>query len=448
MSRKSRRPRLLGALLLLILLALLLPLGNLLTGFLPGGKSRAEPANEPEPRESSGTLRVTVVRAEDQEPVEGARVLVARLAGGEAEAESDAEGHVRMNGLGAGPVRVTTTVDGRKAETWADPAVTHEVLLSVGPEPRRTGRVRPGPARVVLVGEDGSEVAAAETDAGGRYDLPDLPGSLCATKDGFAPAVAKDGDLVLREGRMVEGKLIGGGAGDLLVVGLMPSPGNDEMLPFRAKWKVGKDGGFRGRLPEGAEAFGTFNGLPVRVAAGDVPLPAAAMAVGDVRSADGTPVPRAVLFFRPLLDADFATPLPGLRVEADTHGAFSAKGFAAVRYSVEAYAPGYARRVIPEVQVGGKALDIVLEPGFAIDGFIVDPAGLPVPGARLSAVGLPEDPERPVITATADEEGRFTLAGLGGTSARLRVTADGHHATTLDRIPPTRKLRVVLQVNG
>ncbi|MCK6460011.1 MAG: hypothetical protein L6Q95_08975, partial [Planctomycetes bacterium] len=92
MSRKSRRPRLLGALILLILLALLLPLGNLLTGFLPGGKSRAEPAREPESRDSRGSLRVTVLRAEDLAPVAGARVLVEGLLGGEAEAESDASG--------------------------------------------------------------------------------------------------------------------------------------------------------------------------------------------------------------------------------------------------------------------------------------------------------------------------------------------------------------------
>ena len=59
MSRQSRRPRLLGALILLILLALLLPLGNLLTGFLPGGRSRAERTQEPESRDAPGSLRVT-----------------------------------------------------------------------------------------------------------------------------------------------------------------------------------------------------------------------------------------------------------------------------------------------------------------------------------------------------------------------------------------------------
>ncbi len=448
MSRKSSRPRLLGALLLLILLALLLPLGNLLGGFLPGGRSRAEPASRPETSDAAGSLRVTVLRAEDRTPVAGARVLLERLSGGEAEAESDARGRVHVKGLGPGPVRVETTVDGQKVETWADPGVTSEVLLAVGPERRRTGKVTPAPARVVLLAEDGTEAASAETDAQGRYDLPDLAGSVCATKNGFAPAVAESGDLVLREGRLIEGTLIGGGAGDLAVMGLVPSPGSDEMLLFRTTWKVGKDGAFRGRLPEGAQAFGTFRGLPVRIAPGEIALPAPAHAKGVVRRADGSSAARAVLLFRPMLDADFATPLPGLRVEADANGEFAAAGFAAARYAVEAYAPGCARRVLPDVEVGGEPIEIVLSPGFSIGGFVVDAAGLPLPHAKVSAVGLPEEDGRPVITATSDEQGRFRLAGLGGTHARLRVTAEGHHATTLDRLPPTTTLRVVLQVNG
>jgi len=162
MSSRSRRPRLLGAIILLILLGLLLPLGSLLTGFLPGGKSRAESVPEPEPKDASGTLQVTVVHAGDLSPVEGAHVLVARLLGGQAEAESDARGRVRLKGLGKGPVRIETTVDGSKAETWADPSVTCELMLAVGPEPRRSGRVAPVPAHVSLLGEDGSELASTD----------------------------------------------------------------------------------------------------------------------------------------------------------------------------------------------------------------------------------------------------------------------------------------------
>jgi hypothetical protein len=231
------------------------------------------------------------------------------------------------------------------------------------------------------------------------------------------------------------------------VYGLAPSTGADEMLPFRAEWPVSADGGFSGRLPTGAEAFGMYRGLPVRIAAGDVALPAPAKVMGSVRRVDGSAAGRAVLLFRPLLDTDFATPLPGLRVEADARGEFTATGFAAGRYSVEAYAPGCATRIVPEVVVGASAFEIVLSPGFAIDGFVVDTAGLPVPGARLRAIGMPEADDRPVLTTIADSQGRFQLNGLGGTRARLRVTADGYHSTTLDHLPPSPPpLRVVLQV--
>jgi hypothetical protein len=448
MSRRQRRPRLLGALILLILLGLLLPLGSLLTGFLPGGKSRAEPVPEPLPREAAESLEVTVVRADDLAPVEGARVLVERLTGGESQLESDARGRVRVDGLGAGPVRVEATADGRRAEAWADPAVTRELRLAVGPEPRRTGRVTPAPARVALLGEDGEEIAVTKTDAQGRYDLPDVEGSLCAVAEGFAPAVAAGGDFALREGTLVEGKLMGGGAGALSVTGVVAVPGVDSVLPFRTEWRVAEDGGFRGSLPAGAEAFGMYRGLPVRISAGSVALPAPATAEGVVRRADGSPAAHAVLLFRPLLDLDFATPLPGLRVVANERGEFAATGFAAVRYSVEAYAAGCATRVVPEVAVGKGPIEIALSPGFSIGGFVVDAAGLPVPRARLRAVGLPEEAGRPVLSATADALGRFHIAGLGGTHARLRITAKGYHPTTIERLDPSSTLRVILQVNG
>jgi hypothetical protein len=73
---------------------------------------------------------------------------------------------------------------------------------------------------------------------------------------------------------------------------------------------------------------------------------------------------------------------------------------------------------------------------------------MPVGGARVKAVGLPEEGERPVLDATADQIGRFRVAGLGGTRARVRVTAPGYHPTTLDIQPSATPLRVVLQVNG
>jgi hypothetical protein len=453
---KEKRPptRLLGAVLLLLLLALLLPLGGFLAGLLPGGRARASADPAPGARREPGTLEVTVLRASDRTPVAGARIVVERLTGGEAQAESDAEGRVRVKGLGSGPVRVRTTVEGREAETWADPGVRPDVLLAVGAEPTRAGRVlRTGGAaaraRVSLLAEDGRELASTETDERGAYELPDLPdaAAVCAVAEGCAPAIAPGGELVLREGSLVEGRIAGAAGGKLSVHGRVAAPRSDEMLVFRAEWDVGPDGTFRGRLPAGAEAFGLYGGLPVRVAAGTIDLPKAARVSGTVRRADGLPAARAALLFRPLVDADFATPLPGLRVDADANGQFQASGFADVRYSVEAYAPDCATRVIPEVRPGDP-LEITLEKGVAIGGFVVDTTGLPVPGARVRAVGLPEGEGRPVLSAVADPQGRFRIAGLGGARQRVRITAPGYHPTTLDLRAPTSDLRVVLQVNG
>jgi hypothetical protein len=217
------------------------------------------------------------------------------------------------------------------------------------------------------------------------------------------------------------------------------------MLPFRAEWRVAEDGGVRGRVPAGAEAFGTYRGLPVRIAAGEIPLPPTARATGTVRRFDGAPAARAALLFRPLLDADFAPPLPGRLVHANERGEFDEPELAAVRYAVEAYAPGCAKRIVPEVLPGKGPIEIVLAQGWAIDGFVVDAQGLPVARARIRAVGLPEEAERPVLGATADNLGRFRIAGLGGTHARLRVTAKGFYPTTLELPSTTDRLTVNLQ---
>ncbi|MHC4492696.1 MAG: carboxypeptidase-like regulatory domain-containing protein, partial [Planctomycetota bacterium] len=130
-KRRIRSPRgLFGALALLLLIAAMLPLSSFLAGFLPGGGEL--PAVEPAAADdrSDGTLRVTVVGADHRDPVAGARILVERLTGGEAQAESDAEGQVVLEGLGPGPVRVEASVNGHKSETWADPSVDPEVYLA------------------------------------------------------------------------------------------------------------------------------------------------------------------------------------------------------------------------------------------------------------------------------------------------------------------------------
>ncbi|MHC4548914.1 MAG: carboxypeptidase-like regulatory domain-containing protein [Planctomycetota bacterium] len=452
--RKIRSPRgLLGLLALLLLIVAMLLLSTFLAGFLPGGGRLPAPDPARADRPHPGTLQVTVLGSDRRDPVAGARILVERPTGGEARARSGADGRAVLEGLGAGPVRVRASFQGRSAEAWADPSLDGEVLLAVAEGPTRTGTVRradgaPAPARVLLLDAHGEELASTQTDARGAYALPDHPDAVavCAEAPVGAPTSVREGDVVVEPGVEVEGRLLGASEGNLQVYGRVPAPRGDGVLPFRARWPVAADGSFRGRLPAEAQAWGLCDGLPVRIAPGAAPLPAPAEVNGRVVRGDGTPAAHAVLLFRPLLEEDFPAPLPGLRVAADAEGRFAAGGFARVRYSVEARAPGCAARIVPEVLPGAKPLEIRLKPGFAVQGVVLATSGLPVAGARVRAIAFPEGRgDAPVATGEADEQGRFHLPGLGGTYARVQVSAPGYHATTLERVDPAAVLRVVLQ---
>jgi hypothetical protein len=303
-------------------------------------------------------------------------------------------------------------------------------------------------ATVALWGDAAEPLATATTDADGRYTLPDLPGArgVCAHASGSAPATAEAGDLLLTPGVAVEGRIEGARDGALLVYGRLGTPHGDLDLPLRATWPVGADGTFAGRLPEGAEAWARYDGLPVALRSGVVKLPPRGRVVGDVVCADGTPAPFASVLFRPQLDRDFATELPGWKVDADGDGRFEAKGVALVRYAVEVRAKGCATRVFADVAPGAEPLRFRLEPGFAVEGRIIDSRGFPVPDARVQAVGLPtEHGESPITAQRVDELGRFRLDGLTGSRARLRATAPGHYPMTLEHVAPGANLRLVLQ---
>ena len=453
-DRKVRSPRgLLGVLGLLLLIAAMLPLSTFLAGLLPGGgdlpPSAQEPGREPEP----GTLRITVVSRSERDPVEGATILVQGLAGGETRAESDAQGRVVFEGLGAGPVRVQASFQGHTVAVWTDPILSGEIQLAVGEQEMRTGsvRFRDGTALegvVQLLDEHGNELASTKTDEAGRYVLPDLPDAVavCALAPGLPATSVSSGDVVVEEGVWVQGALGGASGGELVVYGLQPSPRADGVLPLRVRWPVSPRGGFRGQLSDGTQAWALYDGLPLRVENGDIRLPGRATATGRVMRNDGLPALQAQLVFRPQLDGDFAAPLPGVKVSADEKGAFSAEGFARVRYSVVARARGCATRVVPDVVPGGEPIEIVLEPGYALHGIVRDTNGLPIIGARVQAAGFPhDDAAHPIARVHTDERGRFELNGLAGEHARMRITAPGFHATTLEQVKPGSNSRVVLQ---
>ena len=259
----------------------------------------------------------------------------------------------------------------------------------------RDGRGSPVPlARVLLVDEAGEPLAETRTDPEGRYTLPqeDDAAAVVVLPEGGAPAVAPRGDIVLGKGERLEGRLPGGaGARSLEVYAVAPSDG-DTTLPLRLTWPVKEDGSFSGLLPAGARAWGLFEGLPVRLDGGAVSLPERVRASGRVTLPDGRPAAGATLFFRPLLNGGFQAPVPGLRVHAGDDGRFEAAGFARVRYSLEVRAEGCAARRIDEVAPADGPIEVVVRPGFRVEGIVMDARGLPVARARVRALGLP-DPE-------------------------------------------------------
>jgi len=455
MARRKKRSRksLFGALALLLLLSAMLPLGSFLAGFLSGGGRLDDPdARDPEsPRPAS--LRITVLRASDHSPVVGATISVTGLAGGEAEAVTDDRGHATFKDLPRGPVRVVAMIGNERAVAWADPRRERDLLLAVAPKRQRRGRVLTAkgegvPARVHLLDRDGKELDAARTDAEGRYELTDDPDAhcVCADPDDAAPGVATSGDIVIHAGEWRRGRLLGiGGAGDLMVYGQLHAPDDDAMFAFRARWRVAADGRFSGRLPPGVKAWGVFGGRPFEIRDGDIEMPREVTAKGRVRRADGEGAAKAVLWFRPLLGADFPLPLPGIGVEASDTGHFEQAGFADIRYAVHVRASGCATRLVTDVAPGAGAIELRLEPGYDIGGFVMDAQGLPIPYALVLAVSLPPRSDWPVARDRADDRGAFLVTGLGGEHASVRVAAPGYHPTTLDPVRATDQLRVTLQ---
>jgi len=452
--RKRFARRSLAVLLLLLFLALLFPLSGFLAGVLSGGGRRPDPSDTASGPRELGTLQVTVLRSVDRGPVEGARILVRDRAGGETGATSDAQGRAVVKGVGAGPVRVEARFEGASGSAWTDVGRDGAVELAVTSRPARTGRVldakgAPAPATMRLLSANGEELARQRTGPDGTYRFADeaRAAAVCAEPDAGAPAVAIDGDLVVAAGRPLAGRLLGAAGGTLVVHALVSHPERDLSLPLRCEWRVDEQGRFSGALPEGTTAWAEYGDLPLRVAAGDVALPARVTARGRVVRRDGSPAANARLTLRPLLDADFPGPLPPRELETGADGTFEGVELAAVAYAITARAPGCATRIVDRVVAATEPLEIVLSEGFALRGVVTDAHGLPVAGAEVRAEGVPdpEDETRPIARTVTDVDGRFVADGLGGEGACVRVVAEGYHPTTVEHTRPAAELHVSLQ---
>jgi Carboxypeptidase regulatory-like domain len=110
-------------------------------------------------------------------------------------------------------------------------------------------------------------------------------------------------------------------------------------------------------------------------------------------------------------------------------------------YTLTLHAKGYQPFVKKVTMFNGKALDlgeIKLEPGFSVEGVVVDPRGGVVPGARV-VLGRESDLSLSGARTryVADKNGRFRVEGVGLNLRNLYVSAKGwatqHHRLDLSK---------------
>lgn len=152
-----------------------------------------------------------------------------------------------------------------------------------------------------------------------------------------------------------------------------------------------------------------------------------------------------------LRTSGFAT-VPVLLVRSGPDGRVVVQVGLAGTYHLLVSAPGKARlhRRIRLERSGTRDLgDLRLLPGHALSGRVTDPAGKPIPHARVAVIGaldLPHRPLEPPHAGAVDDQGRFRVPGLRAAAYQLLVRADGYGSSVLRRVvAPAVGLRVTLR---
>ncbi len=168
---------------------------------------------------------------------------------------------------------------------------------------------------------------------------------------------------------------------------------------------------------------------------------------GVVRLADGRPAPRNTIV---MLNVQSASAGLSAGCMTDGQGAFSYQARRGVVYAM-AQADGYApARIGPLRGDDTQALHnirLTLETGFAASIVFVDPAGRPIPGARVNT-SLKASPSSHMGGGkyTADDQGRLTIDHCGGVPMRVAVTAAGYQFDQRDlTFGPNHPLTWMLQ---
>ena len=322
-----------------------------------------------------------------------------------AETAADAEGRFELRAVPPGKATVLARVEGR-LESRAlvielEDGQTREGLeLQVESGTSLTGLVR---------WADGKPAAGALVSV--RFDPEAMMGMAAMNMARGASGQAKAD----AEGRFV---VRGLGRGPFLVTARIPSPGAPEKSHEHS-----------------AEQAGVQPDSELEL----VLVPPTTLA-GRVVDLEGEPIPEFEIRASSEGAAFFMPGRHEKRRFSDEDGRFSIVGLPPGTWLFEARAEGYgpslpAERVLPLAGASGE-LTLVLEAAARVAGRVLDPAGRPIAGARVT---LQTDSEQMIARLAgqldlpethSDEEGAFSLEGLSGGELAL-VATHGEHAPSI-----------------
>lgn len=207
---------------------------------------------------------------------------------------------------------------------------------------------------------------------------------------------------------------------------------------------------------------------------GTLQLTPGCVARGRVLCADGSPAAGADVdgeiapYMTQLFDGDTRY-IVGLRdgllhTTTDTDGRFELSGLPAASLGLEVqhvgHTPKQAGRFALTLEATWEIGDLRMERGGIVSGRVLDPAGRPLPGAEVRALGVDLEyltrfehgvhlvleqardggwdrrnrPEARACVATTDAEGRFEIAGLRRALCGVVAAADGYEPVALDGV--------------
>ena len=153
----------------------------------------------------------------------------------------------------------------------------------------------------------------------------------------------------------------------------------------------------------------------------------------------------------------------------DGEGRFRVEGLPDGKFDLEASRPGFAKKSVTGVQVGGEDAqgdlgEIALEPGQRVQGIVTDSAGLPLEGVEVYvSTGGPQmtmvmagaHPEEPEPEAVTDPNGWFTVQDLSAAEPvtfnfeRSGFVDESAKAIELPRLEPLEvKLEAASDISG